>query len=140
MPVVAPLLATSEGVAARVRAAEEARSRDTTLHLVAFVANPDKAGAAERYPSDRAATTSELEREVATLEEQGVRAEGHLPTGISRLSAAVLEVADQVGAQLIVIGIRRRSRVGKLVMGSDAQDILLNADCEVLTVKAPSDD
>jgi nucleotide-binding universal stress UspA family protein len=46
------------------------------------------------------------------------------------------EVVKEEGADMIVIGIRRRSRTGKLLVGSDAQDILLTARCPVLAVKA----
>jgi nucleotide-binding universal stress UspA family protein len=48
----------------------------------------------------------------------------------------MVEIADEEGADLIVIGLRRRSPVGKLVLGSNAQDILLSANCPVLAVKA----
>ena len=47
----------------------------------------------------------------------------------------LLEVAEQVNADLIVIGLRRRSPVGKLLLGSNAQKILLEAGIPVLAVK-----
>jgi nucleotide-binding universal stress UspA family protein len=45
-------------------------------------------------------------------------------------------VADEIGADLIVIGLRRRSAVGKLILGSAASRILLTAHHAVLAVKA----
>jgi nucleotide-binding universal stress UspA family protein len=53
------------------------------------------------------------------------------------LSAAdsILAIAEETSADLIVIGVRRRSPVGKLLTGSTAQAILLEADCPVLAVK-----
>ena len=45
------------------------------------------------------------------------------------------KVVSEEGADMIVIGMRRRSRTGKLLMGSNAQEILLMADCPVLAVK-----
>jgi nucleotide-binding universal stress UspA family protein len=48
----------------------------------------------------------------------------------------LIEVAEKEGAALIVIGLRRRTPVGKLLLGSNAQEILLRADCPVLAVKA----
>ncbi len=50
----------------------------------------------------------------------------------------VLAVAADVAADLVVIGLRRRTPVGKLLMGSVAQRILLGAECAVLAVKPAS--
>jgi nucleotide-binding universal stress UspA family protein len=46
-----------------------------------------------------------------------------------------VQFAAEERAELIIVGIRRRSKVGKLLMGSTAQYIILKAPCPVLTVK-----
>jgi nucleotide-binding universal stress UspA family protein len=48
----------------------------------------------------------------------------------------VVTVVQEVGAELCVIGIRRRTAVGKMLMGSNAHRILMAAPCPVLAVKA----
>ena len=48
----------------------------------------------------------------------------------------LLNTADVSSAEFIVIGLRRRSPVGKLLLGSNAQRVLLDASCPVLAVKA----
>lgn len=131
MAIVVGFIPTPEGQAALARAAEEARVRRTSLIVV--------------HSSDRAherdkAAVGRLEEELATvgsrLKEEGLKFEvrrfdrGRLP------SEDLLEVADEVAADLIVIGLRRRSTVGKLILGSNAQTILLGADQPVLAVKA----
>lgn len=52
----------------------------------------------------------------------------------------LLDAAAEHDAALIVIGVRNRSRVSKLLLGSDAQSIILGATAPVLTVKAVSDE
>lgn len=65
----------------------------------------------------------------------GVRAR---PVGLSDADAvgAVLALAEQEDAEVLVVGVRRRSAVGKLLLGSTAQRLLLEARCPVLAVKA----
>lgn len=48
----------------------------------------------------------------------------------------IVDIAEEESADLIVIGVRRRSTLGKLILGSNAQEIIMDAPCPVLTVKA----
>ncbi len=53
-------------------------------------------------------------------------------------SEEIIDLLHEVKADLCVIGIRRRSSVGKLLLGSNAHRILMEAPCHVLSVK-PTD-
>lgn len=52
-------------------------------------------------------------------------------------AAALLDLVEEVGAELLVIGVRHRTAIGKLLLGSTAQRLVLEAACPVLAVKAP---
>lgn len=52
----------------------------------------------------------------------------------------LVDLSNQLGAAMIVIGVRSRSRVSKMLMGSDAQSIILGSNIPVLSVKADDDD
>ncbi len=56
----------------------------------------------------------------------------------SDVADEVLAVAGEVHAELVVIGLRHRTPVGKMLMGSVAQRVLLDAQCPVLAVKPPA--
>ncbi len=47
----------------------------------------------------------------------------------------LVQLAKDTDIDEIVIGIKRRSKVGKLLFGSTAQYIILHATCPVLTIK-----
>jgi nucleotide-binding universal stress UspA family protein len=65
----------------------------------------------------------------------GVPFEVRQPVRNRDVADELAEVTAETGADLLVIGLRRRSAVGKLLMGSAAQRILLDVDCPVLAVK-----
>lgn len=62
------------------------------------------------------------------------------PSGGNHPAEELLDTAAERGAALIVIGVRNRSRVSKLLLGSDAQSIILGSPVPVLTVKAANDE
>jgi nucleotide-binding universal stress UspA family protein len=131
-----------EGHAAMDRAIEEARLRGETLHLVEFITvEPTEAAAASRRQGKYAHTKEhQLEDVAARAQAAGVEVELH-PVLVNRedhvFSRDFLRLADTIDASLLVIGLRRRSPVGKLVLGSRSQDVLLQSDVPVLAVKAP---
>ena len=51
-------------------------------------------------------------------------------------SDAIVQEAQRENASRIVVGLHRRSRVGKMLLGSTAQRILLESTCSVLAVRA----
>lgn len=82
----------------------------------------------------REAVVEQLE---GRLEEVGLEHEVVHLAGAGGAADSILDHARRHDASLVVIGQRRRSPVGKLVLGSTSQRILLEADCPVVAVKAP---
>ena len=59
----------------------------------------------------------------------------HLLVTDASAGEKLVEFADQNKIKEIVIGVRRRSKVGKLIFGSTAQYVILTAPCAVVSVK-----
>jgi len=120
-----------EGRAALRRAAEEAQLRHSRLVVV----NSHRGGR-EFDGDDAAESEQQLEQVRSELRDAGIEHEvRQLVRGMDPADDLVT-VAQEVGAEIIVIGLRRRSPVGKLILGSNAQRVLLDAPCPVLAVKA----
>jgi nucleotide-binding universal stress UspA family protein len=115
------------GEAALARAVEEARLRSGRVVVV-------NATRGDALVDDRYADDEQLARLTGELVGSGVDVDVRRSMGAD-VGDQVLAVAAEVSADLVVIGLRRRSPVGKLIMGSVAQRILLGADCAVLAVK-----
>jgi nucleotide-binding universal stress UspA family protein len=119
-----------EGEAALAASISEAQLRRADLVVV----NSHRArhGAAEAHETIEA----ELDEVRARVEEAGVAVDVRHPETGLEASEDLLNIAEEVGAELLVIGLRRRTPVGKLILGSNAQRILLDAHCPVLAVKS----
>ncbi len=140
MSVVVGLGSTPLAELAIERAVREAKSRELPLVVVAPLAMPRGESAGTAYAELRTKTEAEANRRAAELaDKHGIECSAFIPPVPEDLGDAVLRAADEVDAELIVVGVRRRSPVGKAVLGSDSQTILLGADCEVLSVKLPEE-
>ena len=133
MPIVVGYVPTNEGRAALRRAAEAAELRGTELVVV----NSHRGGR-EFGAEEVAAYEVELGSVQQQLTAAGIDHEvRQLVRGVDP-AEDLIAVAEETGADFIVIGLRRRTPVGKLILGSNAQRILLDAPCPVLAVKAPA--
>jgi nucleotide-binding universal stress UspA family protein len=120
-----------EGKAALRRAAEEAKLRGSRLVVV----NSHRGGR-EFDREDAIESEAQLQEVKSELASHSVEHDvRQLVRGMDPAEDLV-NVAGEVDAELIVIGLRRRSPVGKLILGSNAQRVLLDAPCPVLAVKA----
>jgi nucleotide-binding universal stress UspA family protein len=117
-----------EGGAALHFAAEEAVLRDDEVTVV-HIHTPGE-------DADGPSVEQDLDGVRDLLRERGVRGEVlEAPAG-DPVVERILAVVEQTSAELLVIGIRRRSPVGKLLLGSTAQRLILTAPVAVACVPA----
>jgi nucleotide-binding universal stress UspA family protein len=120
---------TSAGRAALNTAIAEASKSDRPLVVV----NTSRGDALD---DPAFAQPADLDWVRATLEEAGVPFTIRQEVRGREAADELIDVLEEVGAELCVIGIRRRSAVGKMVLGSNAHRILMDSPCPVLTVRA----
>ncbi|MGJ9412857.1 universal stress protein [Aeromicrobium sp. CF4.19] len=125
--IVAGYVQTPEGEAALEWAIDHATDTGATLVVVATTGAASEVGVSQEQ---------EVDALRARLDGSGVANEVfHFHGSSSGAADSILDHVGRVRADLAVIGQRRRSPVGKLVLGSTSQRILLEADCPVVAVK-----
>jgi nucleotide-binding universal stress UspA family protein len=77
----------------------------------------------------------DMEEVKALLEKGGFSFETHLTVQQNMPGEHLVEFAEENEIDEIVIGVRNKSRVGKIIMASTAQHVILNAPCPVVSVK-----
>jgi nucleotide-binding universal stress UspA family protein len=128
--VVVGWVHSPEGQAAVDAAVEETRRRQGRLVIV----HSARGGHAD--PATVVEVRDALEELQARLGGEGIEVTVRDLVRGNDPADDLIDVAEKENAALIVIGLRRRSPVGKLLLGSNAQEILLRAECPVLAVKA----
>jgi nucleotide-binding universal stress UspA family protein len=130
MTILVAYVSRPEGQAALEKGIEIAKRRNERLIVV-------NAGPGGTKEDPAMVGVSESERVEKLLQTAGIDAEFKQyvrgKTAVEEIDAMV----ESLPASLLVIGLRKRSPVGKLLMGSVAQELLLTVSCPVLAVKAP---
>ena len=128
MGLVVGYLATPEGRAALVTASSEAERRGESLVVVVSERG-------DETDEHRQETQTALDAVRSELTSRGIEHDVRVLARGRDVAEDLIGTAEEVGAGLIVIGLRRRSPVGKLILGANAQRILLDSPCPVLAVK-----
>jgi nucleotide-binding universal stress UspA family protein len=115
------------GEAAVEHAIAEAKLRDTSLLVI-------NATSGESYVDTRFAGSGEVHDVEEHLSASGVGFELQQKVGVD-VAQVLLDAMDHADAELLVIGVRHRSPVGKLLLGSVSQRLLLECAKPVLAVK-----
>jgi nucleotide-binding universal stress UspA family protein len=123
MSVAVGYVASQEGRAALSAAIGEAALRKTTLQIISPVAGEASAEA-----------DSDIRGAIAAATAAGVQASVR-PNEGTDAADFMIDASYEEDVELIVIGVRRRSPVGKLFLGSTAQRVILEAGCPVTAVK-----
>lgn len=128
MGIVVGYLATPEGRAALETASGEAERRGESLVVVVSERG-------DETDEHRQETQAALDAVRSELSSRGIENDVRVLARGRDVAEDLIGTAEEVGAGLIVIGLRRRSPVGKLILGANAQRILLDSPCPVLAVK-----
>lgn len=129
MTIVVGYVPKPEGRAALHAAIDEAKLR----HQPLYVLNSSRG---DSYVDSSFASEDDVSSVRALLQDSGVDFELEQHVGGKDGADEIVAAATQRRAELVVIGLRRRTPTGKLIFGSDSQRILLEAPCPVLAVKA----
>lgn len=130
MRIAVGYLRSDEGRAALDAAVDEVQSRAGTLVIVHSMRGGERGEADTVADYDVA-----LDQVSSDLAARGIAHEVKRFARGGSPAEDLLQTAHDDDIDLLVIGVRRRSPVGKLLLGSNAQDIILRADCPVLAVK-----
>lgn len=131
MTIVVGYVSTKEGEAALERAFEECKLRKDNLVVI----HSDRGGASLSGDAARK-NEDDLKAVRHRIDDAGIDGEVRGLVRGKEPAEDLIVVAEETDASLIIIGLRKRTPVGKLILGSNAQRVLLDAPCDVLAVKA----
>lgn len=92
-------------------------------------------GGAEDNEEKISAATDQLDFAEGLFKKEGVPCETHLLVRGLPAGEDIVRFAEEQKIETIIMGVRRRTQVGKLLFGSTAAFVILNAPCPVITIR-----
>jgi nucleotide-binding universal stress UspA family protein len=130
MKILVAYKGTKESQLALALAKTHSRSFNAEILLVS-----SSEGGKGEDPEEISKITHMLEETKAALDQEGIPCEvNQLARGLSP-GEDIVFFADENNVDLIYVGIQKKSRTSKLLLGSTAQYIILKASCPVISVK-----
>ena len=129
MTILVAYVPRPEGQAALDKGIEIAKQRNE--HLVVVNASP---GGTAEDPSF--ADAQDYERVQEILANTGLTTDFKQYVRGKNAVQEIEALVESLQVSMLIIGLRKRSPVGKLIMGSVAQELLLSVSCPVLAVKS----
>ena len=121
---------TNMAMAAVALAEQHARVFGATIILAHSMA-----GGPEVPRRDFEIAEKSLEHEKSVLLDKNLPCETIMSVRGLEAGEDLVQLAGEKKVDEVIIGLRRRSKVGKIIFGSTAQYVVLNAPCPVVTVK-----
>jgi len=108
-------------------------------HASAFKASVDVVTSMEQGTEGEQQAIEDAERGLewakTMFDEKKIACKTHLLIRGMAPGEDLVEFAKEANVDEIIVGVKRRSKVGKLLMGSTAQFVILQAPCPVVSVK-----
>ena len=112
------------------------RAKQTATHVLIATSSMATEGTRHLY----AAELEEIHRRLMTakkiFDNEQIPCDIYLSDRGNEPGEDIVRLAKEHDVDQLVVGVRKRSKVGKLLIGSVAQYIILHAVCPVLAVKA----
>jgi nucleotide-binding universal stress UspA family protein len=126
-----------DGLKASQNALEHSKTHARAFNAKIFLVRSLVGGADDREEQLKLIKKAENELEAAknSLESEGIDCETHLLVRGYSPGEDLVQFAEQIDAHEIIIGVEKKSKVGKFLLGSTAQHVILKSPCPVLSVK-----
>jgi nucleotide-binding universal stress UspA family protein len=111
-------------------AKKHARAFDGRIYVITSLV-----GGTEESAEEIIKARSQLENAVKSIQKEGIPCEEHLLIRGMEPGEDIVQFAEDHQADEIIIGVIKKSKVQKFLLGSNAQYVILHSPCMVITVK-----